>query len=180
VALEEWEKKDELFAQRVDRKRKQSLSVKNEIYQLIGFYSVFQGVLLTAVSQSNLLHCNNWWTAFCLSAFASIVCIAGVIQKFHTIWGWEKTISSEDFARKLCVKRVRLLRNLGPKFRFHQQAADGKEGKEGTWKGRFRLLISIPIVIIVLILFSALFLVSIRQILCNPGYSLLPGSFPPG
>jgi hypothetical protein len=101
VALEEWEKKDELFAQRVDRKRKQSLSVKNEIYQLIGFYSVFQGVLLTAVSQSNLLHCNNWWTAFFLSAFASIVCIAGVIQKFHTILGWEKTIRSEDNARKV-------------------------------------------------------------------------------
>lgn len=79
---------------------------------------------------------------------------------------------------QLCVKRVRLLRNLGPKFRFHKHASDGKEGKEGTWKGRFRLLISIPIVIIVLILFSALFLVSIRQILCNPGYSLLPGSFP--
>lgn len=101
VALEEWEKKDELFAQRVDRKRKQSLSVKNEIYQLIGFYSVFQGVLLTAVSQSNLLHCNNWWTAFSLSAFASVVCIAGVVQKFHTIWGWEKTIGSEDIARKV-------------------------------------------------------------------------------
>ena len=27
-----------------------------------------------------------------MSAFASIVCIAGVIQKFHTIWGWEKTM----------------------------------------------------------------------------------------
>lgn len=105
VALEEWEKKDELFAQRVDRKRKQSLSVKNEIYQLIGFYSVFQGVLLTAVSQSNLLHCNNWWTAFFLSAFASIVCIAGVIQKFHTILGWEKTIRSEDNARKVTSPR---------------------------------------------------------------------------
>ena len=50
MALEEWEKKDELFAQRVDRNRKQSLSVKNEIYQLIGFYSVLKGVLLTAVS----------------------------------------------------------------------------------------------------------------------------------
>ena len=81
---------------------------------------------------------------------------------------------------QLCVKRVRLLRNLGQKFSFHKHAADGKEGKEGTWKGRFRLLISIPIVIIVLILFSALFLVSIRRILCQPGYSLLPGSFPPG
>ena len=80
---------------------------------------------------------------------------------------------------QLCVKRVRLLRNLGREFKFHKHAVDGTEGKESTWKGKFRLLISIPIVIIVLILFSALFLASIHQILCNPGYSLLPGSFAP-
>lgn len=80
---------------------------------------------------------------------------------------------------QLCVQRVRSLRNKGPKFRFHKYAADGKEGKEGKGNSRSRLMKSIPVIIIVLILFSALFLVSIRQILCNPSYSLLPGSFPP-
>lgn len=101
VALEEWMKKDELFAARSDRKRKQSLSVKNEIYQLLGFYSVFQGVLLTAVAQSSLLHCNNWWTAFSLSALASCVTIGGFIHKFWIIWSLEITIHTENISRKV-------------------------------------------------------------------------------
>lgn len=101
VALEEWVKKEKLFAARSDRKRKQSLSVKNEIYQLLGFYSVFQGVLLTAVAQSGLLYCNNWWTAFSLSALASCVTIGGFIHKFWIIWSLERTIHTENIARKV-------------------------------------------------------------------------------
>lgn len=101
VALEHWEAKDKLFASRVEKKTKQSMSVRNEIYQLIGFYSVFQGVLLTAVAQSNLLHCNNWWSAFTLSALASFVTVFGVKQKFDTIWALEKTIATEDITRKV-------------------------------------------------------------------------------
>ena len=101
VALEIWTAKDKLFASRVEKKTKQSLSVRNEIYQLIGFYSVFQGVLLTAVAQSNLLHCNNWWSAFTLSALASLVTVGGVIQKFYTVWSLEKTIGAEDITRKV-------------------------------------------------------------------------------
>ena len=100
-ALVHWEAKDKLFATRVEKKTKQSLSVRNEIYQLVGFYSVFQGVLLTAVAQSNLLHCNNWWSVFTLSALASFVTVFGVKQKFETIWGLEKTIATEDITRKV-------------------------------------------------------------------------------
>ena len=101
LALEQWEAKDKLFTTRVDRKTKQSLSVRNEIYQLVGFYSVFQGVLLTAVAQSNLLHCNNWWSAFTLSALASLVTVIGVNQKFDTILDLERTIGTETLARKV-------------------------------------------------------------------------------
>ena len=104
VALEHWEAKDKLFTMRVDKKMKQSLSVRNEIYQLIGFYSVFQGVLLTAVAQSNLLHCNNWWSVFTLSALASVVTVFGVKQKFDTILELEKTIGTEGFSRKVLYR----------------------------------------------------------------------------
>ncbi|XP_073388711.1 uncharacterized protein [Physcomitrium patens] len=57
-----WTEKDDLFVIRAEKKKKQTSSLYNEIYQLVGFYSVFQGVLLTAVAQSNLLTCHNWWT----------------------------------------------------------------------------------------------------------------------
>lgn len=100
-ALEFWEAQDNLCTRRVDNKRKQSLALKNEVYQLIGFYSVFQGVLLTAVSQSNLLHCNNWGFPFSLSLLASCSAIVGVYLKFAAVWELEKTIESEKMSRQV-------------------------------------------------------------------------------
>ena len=100
-ALEEWERKSTLLTARVERKRKLSWNQRNEIYNLVGFFSVFQGVLLTAVSQSNLLHCNNWWSPFTLSVLASLVTFVGVWQKFSYIWSLDKTISSEENTLKV-------------------------------------------------------------------------------
>jgi uncharacterized membrane protein len=103
-----------LFASRVDKKRKQSSSLRNEIYQLIGFYLVFQGVLMTAVAQSNYLTCHNWWTAFCLSLLASVVTVGGVIQKFRSVISLEKTIASEGYSRM--VLRLPMSTLLRAKF----------------------------------------------------------------
>lgn len=102
-ALEEWERKINLFTARVERKKKQSGDLRNEIYNLVGFFSVFQGVLLTAVSQSNLLHCNNAWSPISLSTLASVVTIAGVWQKFRVIEDLEKTIYKEGRALKVSM-----------------------------------------------------------------------------
>jgi hypothetical protein len=92
----EWSKKETLFTSRVERKKKKVANLKNEVYQLIGFFSVFQGVLLTAVSQSSLLHCNNWWSPILLSVVASVVTISGVVQKLMQIKAFQKTIHSEE------------------------------------------------------------------------------------
>jgi hypothetical protein len=100
-ALKSWSKKDKLFTSRIDRKRKQSSDFQNEVYQLLGFYSVFQGVLLTAVAQSNLLHCDNAWTATLLSALASFVCIIGVLLKLRKIKELEHTIANEEHTRRV-------------------------------------------------------------------------------
>ena len=102
-AYQEWEKKDLLFASRIDKKKKQSSSLRNENYQLIGFYSVFQGVLMTAVAQSSLLHCHNLWTALSLSLFASLVTIAAIMQKFWAILALEKTIQNEADTRQVIL-----------------------------------------------------------------------------
>ena len=100
-ALETWEAKDKLFAGRMDKKKKQSNSLRNEIYQLVGFYLVFQGVLLTAVALANLLTCDTWWSVFFLSLLACIVTIGGVIQKFYSVIALEKTIANEGFTRQV-------------------------------------------------------------------------------
>jgi hypothetical protein len=134
VALEHWEEKEKLLSTKLEKNTNLIMSVRNEIYQLIGFYSVFQGVLLTAVAQSNLLHCNNWWSVFTLSALASFVTVYGVLQKFDTLLRLEDVIGAERISLKvlyrcflamtctlLCVGALNpepLLRNVG--LVFHQ------------------------------------------------------------
>jgi hypothetical protein len=104
-ALQEWSRKETLFTSRVERKKSKVADLKNEIYQLIGFFSVFQGVLLTAVSQSSLLHCNNLWSPILLSVVASVVTIFGAVQKLRHIEGFQETIHSEEQSMKVCHSR---------------------------------------------------------------------------
>jgi hypothetical protein len=56
-------------------------SVKNEIYQVVGFFSAFQGLLITAAAQSILLRCNNVGFMLALSAYATAVAVFGIWQK---------------------------------------------------------------------------------------------------
>jgi hypothetical protein len=104
TALQEWSRKEALFSNRVERKKKIVSNLKNEIYQLIGFFSVFQGVILTAVAQSSLLHCNNLWSPISLSVLASAASISGVVHKLMQIQSFQTTIDSED--RTLKVRYV--------------------------------------------------------------------------
>lgn len=163
-ALTSWAQKDRLFSARIDRKRKQSADFQNEVYQLLGFYSVFQGVLLTAVAQSNLLHCNNTWTATLLSSLASFVTIIGVILKLRSIKELENTIASEESTRRALVTWQLSLKEEGPNFNFNTVKAKNRKVASALWlNGSFLA------VVFTLILFSIAFVVSIRQILCNPG-----------
>jgi hypothetical protein len=100
-ALEEWSKKETLFSTRVERKKQGVANVKSDVYQLLGIFSVFQGVLLTAVAQSSLLHCNNWWSPIALSLMASVVTISGVVQKLKRILEFQHTIHSEEQSLKV-------------------------------------------------------------------------------
>ncbi|XP_024365586.1 uncharacterized protein [Physcomitrium patens] len=170
-ALQFWETQDALCTRRVDSKRKQSAAAKNEVYQLIGFYSVFQGVLLTAVAQSNMLHCNHWYFPFILSALASISALVGICLKFRTVRKLEKTIDSEKQSRQIFVNRIQKLRWLGQDFKFSRDAQDG--GKVNSRRNTI-LNISIVAVMLLMVGFSGTFLGAIHRILCNPGYSLLP------
>jgi hypothetical protein len=71
--------KNEMY--RIYKSEEEIRSVKNEIYQVIGFSSAFQGLLITAVAQSNLLRCNNVGVVLALSAFAAAVAVFGIVQK---------------------------------------------------------------------------------------------------
>lgn len=104
TALEEWDRKTELFATRVDRRDKYIADLKNEIYQLIGFFSAFQGLVLTAVTQltqTSSNHCGKVWSPVVLSGLAWIVAVVGVGQKFYSINRIQIDNKSEAITRRV-------------------------------------------------------------------------------
>lgn len=99
-ALQEWQRKTKLLTSKVERRTKQSESLKSEIYNLVGYFSVFQGVVLTAVSQAqtSVLNCSKASVPILLSALASAVCFVGIWQKQQLIHSLEKTIECDTLA----------------------------------------------------------------------------------
>jgi len=99
--LEEWEKQ---FKASRDSRLKQESEVndaKNELYQWIGFYSVFQGVVFTGVALSNNLGCRQSWGPTSLSLIASIVTIVNVHFK---LLNYEKV--KRDLERRIIEAKV--------------------------------------------------------------------------
>ncbi|KAH8951036.1 hypothetical protein BDL97_09G005000 [Sphagnum fallax] len=109
VALEDWESSSEQFKKRLDTYKKDQNVLRNEIYQGVGFFSAFQGLLLTAVAQSTKLSCKNLIFPFLLSAIATVTTVALVLQKNSLINNWESRISEEEPARKVRRHRIRCL-----------------------------------------------------------------------
>jgi len=101
VAMEDWLRTAESLGKRVKKDEKEIRSTRNEIYQVVGFYSAFQGLLLTAIAQSTLLHWNNRGYPLALSAFATGIAATGVVQTNKIISDWKKTHASENPARKV-------------------------------------------------------------------------------
>ncbi len=78
LSLREWEKRFKVARERIEKKSTRASNAKNELYQWIGFYSVFQGVVLTAVAQSSTIFCKQSWGPASLSLLASIVTVLSV------------------------------------------------------------------------------------------------------
>ncbi len=101
--LEIWERDLHVKQKRIDRKEAQSNQLKNEVYQLVGFFIVFQGVLYTAVAQAQVLRCHNWPTVFVLSLLASAAAILGVSQKLSELRALRRTIEKEEHMPKVTL-----------------------------------------------------------------------------
>ncbi|KAH9537385.1 hypothetical protein CY35_16G050600 [Sphagnum magellanicum] len=175
VALEEWQNTAELFVKRVDKKNEEVRSIRNEIYQVVGFLSAFQGLLITAVAQSNLLQCHNVGFPLALSALATAAAVIGMGQKNAAIRELKMTIKLETPTRKGFVARVQQLKEQGTDFnlqrikrRMVQKSKLRKKKCSNIWAGLFSYETWI---IITLIAFGGLCMAAMRQILCDPGHS---------
>jgi hypothetical protein len=71
-------------------------NAKNDLHRWIGFYSVFQGQVLTAVALSNNLGCRQSWVPTSLSLIVSIVTIVNV---HVTLLDYEKLITDLERTR---------------------------------------------------------------------------------
>jgi len=96
VAFDSYSESYKATQDRVYKMEENMRSLRNEIYQVIGFFSAFQGLLITAAAQSNLLRCNNVGFILALSAFATAVAVFGI---------WQKITATED----LRWQRIRIL-----------------------------------------------------------------------
>ncbi len=81
--LQNWETQRSELNKKINSKSTDVIAIKADLYQFIGIYSAFQGVIITAVALSNALSCNISWAPGLLSLFASVVAHAGVYSKLH-------------------------------------------------------------------------------------------------
>ncbi|KAG0553578.1 hypothetical protein KC19_12G022300 [Ceratodon purpureus] len=176
LILADWENKYKESRQRIDRKETLSLNVKNEIYNLIGFFSVFQGVVLTTVSQASALTCHNWWAPFTLSLLCSIATVFGVCHKFYNFFEWKRATVDELEHSKVLRRQIHSLKKQGKKFDFSQHAPDQDNKKElerkkkiNSWRRLIfnRYFILAFLVVLSMLGFSAIILISCYRILCD-------------
>ena len=105
AALDDWDRRESLFRTRVERKDSRCEGLKNEIYQLVGFFSVFQGVVLTAVTQMTQsdvqTSCKKVWSPVLLIGLAWVSTIVAVWHKLDRIDEIEDGRNEEDNTRKV-------------------------------------------------------------------------------
>lgn len=107
--LEDGERSLKLITQRVDRREKRVEDLTNQVFNLVGFFSVFQGVILTAVTQLSTSVtsqlgapqvqarplCGKVWVPVILSALAAVVSVVAVFLKFQHLSTLDKSITDE-------------------------------------------------------------------------------------
>jgi hypothetical protein len=99
--LTEWDNRFEVSSARIEKKSTRSINAKSELYQLIGFYSVFQGVVLTAVAQTSLIQCQQPWGPVSLSLLASIATIVSAYIKLKSYSQHRKALEEETADSKV-------------------------------------------------------------------------------
>ncbi|KAG0605800.1 hypothetical protein M758_9G088600 [Ceratodon purpureus] len=165
AALKEWDRKEAYLGNRVDRREKASADLVNQIFNIVGFFSVFQGVVLTAVStlkSDTFATCGLLWFPIVMSSVAGVVSIVGVSVKFWTLTELEGSIHDEKVAQTEASKRAHKLRGDGKKhFRFHTHAKEPDRVPPKSFH------LSWCFVVLSLFLFTALFIFSHFAILCN-------------
>ncbi|KAJ7526202.1 hypothetical protein O6H91_17G087500 [Diphasiastrum complanatum] len=171
VLLQEWQNEESLLRSRIERKELKYNNAQNEIYQLLGLFFVFQGVILTAVAQAQALTCKHWWSPFTLSLFASLATLGALLEKLAALRKFQQQLLLDKDNARILFCSIRDLKDKGSSFDL--------ESDPGRTKNQRRLLCSAKreasiyiffygaAVMTVLVLFSVIILASCVKILCH-------------
>jgi hypothetical protein len=111
-ALKDWEQQKKSLGGKLERREKRVEELTNQVYNVVGFFSVFQGVILTAVTQLNSQSspgtsirplCGKVWYPLTLSLLAAIAAIIGIWLKFRDLWSTDKSIQSFKLRLRVCL-----------------------------------------------------------------------------
>ncbi|CAM6006902.1 unnamed protein product [Sphagnum balticum] len=169
LKLKDMENQSAAIARKIERKETRTFVVKNEIYQLLTFYVVFQGVVLTAVAQASALKCRHWWAPFTLSLIASAMTFVGVYQKLETFRQVKDDFENERFNSSALIRDIQLFKMKGKTFSFVNDVTYGT--RQAKRRKGFRrlceLVFSLNFIVFVSLLgFSVVILVACKVILC--------------
>jgi uncharacterized membrane protein YkgB len=162
--LDDWQKQFKLARDIIETKRTGTNNAKNELYQWIGFFSVFQGVVLTAVAQSTTIGCQQSWAPAVLSLIASLVTVVSVHFKLINYSELNARVVKETHQNQVLSDQLKELRAKGKKFDlswFDKRKERKQESKELNdffyWATMSALVV-----------FSAIILLCCILVLCGP------------
>jgi hypothetical protein len=119
LALKDWKRKEKELNERATRRESKSQDLHTQIYNIIGWYAVFQGVVLTAVAQLTQTYngspvCGKTWFPVVLTGFGTVVTIVGVVRLLLDLQKLETTINSEKKAKQVSKLYLTFWNRGGP------------------------------------------------------------------
>jgi hypothetical protein len=173
--LDDWEQQFKVARDRIETKTSRANNAKNDLYQWIGFFSVFQGVVLTAVAQSSTFGCRQSWAPASLSLIASLVTVVSVHFKLINYDDLNANLLKEISQSKILHDQIAELRAKGKFFKFawfierRRRISRRRDVSQGL-KDKYYWA-----VILALVIFSTIILLCCIIVLCGP-HRYHPGS----
>eukprot|EP00262_Sarcandra_glabra_P001386 TRINITY_DN1148_c0_g2_i2.p1 TRINITY_DN1148_c0_g2~~TRINITY_DN1148_c0_g2_i2.p1 ORF type:complete len:208 (-),score=13.78 TRINITY_DN1148_c0_g2_i2:209-832(-) len=150
-----------------ERQEKRVLALETKLYNVANFYLVFQGVVLTAISQASQLKCHKWWIPFSLSLMTALVngfAFAYTLIKYVRT---KKQLEINLLERRVFQQHIKSLEVGSSNSVYWEQLNKGLEGvtpDHSKWRNH---KIAIFFIVIFLVAFTILMLVACRVILCD-------------
>lgn len=173
-SLKELEKEHENLTNINVRQENRIESLQSKVYDLVGFYLVFQGVILTAVAQGSFLRCHNWWLPFSLSAIAAVAITLAMLHMLLKLSRCKLELEINRLEAEKLQHKIFTKRRPPRSMRIEQQPALDRAAHFDNWESKLRRSIYPTIVMLTLLTFTTFILIACRRVLCSPGPSADP------